>query len=126
MTPVSITADEAIADTSRTDDRSALDEAKEFLTVELGNGHVPVKDLLNRAIDVGLSEKTLRRAKKQLGVRATKGGYQGEWVWAFPFDANAMMDGMSKMAKPLKDAHSESMAIFASTWPPLAAPEDDL
>lgn len=50
---VSITAGEAIGDTSRTDDRSALDEAKEFLTVELGSGPGSFKDLRYRAGDVG-------------------------------------------------------------------------
>jgi hypothetical protein len=74
---------------------------------------------------MGISEKTLRRAKKQLGVHDRKDSFQGKSVWAFPFNANAMMEGMSKTAKPLKDAHTESMAIFAPTWPSLAAPEDE-
>lgn len=123
---VSITADEAIGDTSRTDDRSALDEAKEFLTAELGDGAIPAKDLLNRARDMRISEKTLRRAQKQLGIEPKKAGFQGEWVWTLPFNAAAIMNGMPKMANPVKDAHTESMAIFAPTWPPLAAPEDDV
>jgi hypothetical protein len=32
----------------------------------------------------GLSEKTLERARKRLGVVAEKDGFQGRWAWRLP------------------------------------------
>jgi AAA domain/Bifunctional DNA primase/polymerase, N-terminal len=72
---------------------SAMSEAKEFLIAELANGCAPAKDLVSRARQQGISEKTLRRAQKQLGVQHTKEGYQGEWVWALPSNPISIMRG---------------------------------
>jgi hypothetical protein len=97
----------------------AMNEAKQFLVTQLENGAVEAKELLSRARDLSISEKTLRRAQKQLGVQARKEGYQGEWVWMFPFNPSAIMhialpkvapssaDGGSKVVNPPKDAQPE-------------------
>jgi hypothetical protein len=110
------------------EDRGALNVAKEFLIAELGDRAVPAKDLLSRAKDIRISEKTLRRAQKQLGVQARKEGYQGEWVWRFPFDTNAIMHGAllgaaaptrsSKEVNSSKGGQPEGVAIF-DPWPSL-------
>lgn len=38
----------------------------------------------------GITEKTLRRAQKEMGITATKDGYHGQWIWSFPFDAKSL------------------------------------
>jgi hypothetical protein len=83
------------SDGSAEDRPSAMSAANEFLIAELGNGAVHANALLKRARDLRISEKTLRRAAKLLGVQNRKEGYQGEWVWRFPFDPNAIMRGLS-------------------------------
>jgi hypothetical protein len=104
------------------EDRGALNVAKEFLIAELRDRAVPAKDLLSRAKDIRISEKTLRRAQKQLGAQARKEGYQGEWVWRFPFDRHAIMHGAlpdatsptdsSKVVNSSKGGQPENVAIF--------------
>lgn len=112
------------------EDRGAVNVAKEFLIAELGDRAVPAKDLLSRAKDIRISEKTLRRAQKQLGVQVRKEGYQGEWVWTLPFNPNAIMRGVfaetassppdnSKVVNPPKGAQPQNVAIFDPSWPPL-------
>jgi len=69
------------------DDRSALEEAKDYLLGELALGPVPVADLRRGAEANGLSWPTIERAKKLLGVQArrisTAGGARGSgrWEW---------------------------------------------
>jgi putative DNA primase/helicase len=119
------------------EDHGAMNEAKQFLMTQLRNGAVPTKELLSRARNLGISEKTLRRAKERLGVQKRKEGYQGEWVWMFPFDPNAIMrstlsevapssvNGGSKAANPPKGAQPEDVAIFDSAWPSLSQNEEE-
>jgi AAA domain/Primase C terminal 1 (PriCT-1) len=69
------------------DDRTALEEAKDYLLGELAFGPVPVVDLHRGADANGLSWRTVERAKKLLGVEARRvsasgtprGG--GRWEW---------------------------------------------
>jgi hypothetical protein len=69
------------------DDRSALEESKDYLLGELAGGPVPVADLRRGAEANGLSWRTVERAKKLLGVEARRisgGGSPrgaGRWEW---------------------------------------------
>jgi RecA-family ATPase len=68
------------------DSRSQLKEAKTFLHCELKNGERPARELIEQAKNqLGISEKTLRRAKEQLHITSQLGAYQGQWMWAYPF-----------------------------------------
>jgi hypothetical protein len=67
----------------------ARSEAAEFLNDALANGPVPARDIIRDAEDAGISEKTLRRAKKLLGVVANREGEAGKrgagrWLWKLP------------------------------------------
>jgi hypothetical protein len=59
-------------------------EAREFLLDRLEAGPVPCDDILDEAKQNGISEKTLRRAKKDLRVVSRKGKMNGEWTWELP------------------------------------------
>ena len=69
------------------DDRSALEEAKDFLLAELALGPVPVADLRRAADANGISWRTVERAKKLLGVEARRISStssprgSGRWEW---------------------------------------------
>jgi hypothetical protein len=64
-------------------DADALNDAVEFLRAELADGPRPQDEIMQAAGKCRHSEKTLRRAKKMLGVVAQKSGFgaAGEWRW---------------------------------------------
>lgn len=67
----------------------ARDEALEFLTAELADGWRPARDVTREARSAGISERTLKRAKQQLGVVVERIGEPGvrgggAWYWALP------------------------------------------
>ena len=80
---VDITANEAMAAVGG--GHAARREAKEFLLDRLKAGPVKSEDLIEEAKQAeGISEITLRRAKKDLGIKSRKGGFDGAWMWELP------------------------------------------
>jgi putative DNA primase/helicase len=71
----------------------ALDEAEAFLRNALGDGPRTRRDLETAAEAEGLSWRTVRRAKKKLGIVATKTGYASGWTWRLPEGVTATDDG---------------------------------
>jgi len=67
------------------EERSAVDEAVEFLEAELGDGgrHLAA-EILRDARKIGITEPTLRRARKRLEVRTEKAGFGRGWEWWLP------------------------------------------
>jgi RecA-family ATPase len=80
---VEITANEAMQAASG---HTAKREAREFLLERLETGPAKQNDILDEAKQEGIAEKTLRRAKKDLGVKSRKerGKIDGEWLWELP------------------------------------------
>jgi hypothetical protein len=62
---------------------SRLESAVDWARNELSDGPVPSKVLFRRAREAGISDRTLRRAMKQLGASTRKlsGGRFTAWVW---------------------------------------------
>ena len=73
-----------------TDGVSALDEAIDFLKDELADGAVEVKQVERDADAAGIYQRTLRRARENIGVRVKRqsepGGKRGSgrWLWELP------------------------------------------
>ena len=65
------------------EERSALEEAMDFLQDALVNGPVDNKLVKKDAREADIAEITLKRAKSALGIRAKKQG-DGPWMWALP------------------------------------------
>jgi putative DNA primase/helicase len=103
--PVPMTADEAMQADSASKSASALEGAREWLRETLANGPVAATDVLDRAKAEGISEKTLRRASKDLKVQKVKEAMEGGWEWSLP----------PKMAKSAEDARASSVATFEET-----------
>ena len=81
--PVDVTADQAIAAASGAlKDGAPLNEAKEFLRELLADGPVSAKEGEEAAKANGITRRTLERARKELGVKAKKNGFEGGWTWA--------------------------------------------
>ena len=67
------------------EDRSDLDEAKSFLQEVLGSGPKDYQALMRQAKKAGISERTLRRAKRALGAISEKSERKdGPWCWTLP------------------------------------------
>lgn len=82
--PIRTTADETLRVTVRDDSRApARAEAKDWLQDVLKEGPVPAADVFDQAKADGIAERTLKYAKKELGVRTEKiGGKGGSWLWS--------------------------------------------
>ncbi|MGL5448055.1 MAG: AAA family ATPase [Rhabdaerophilum sp.] len=123
---VDISADEAIGEGSPQRDHSQFDAAKQFLIEELRHGPVPSTLIFERAAEQRISDKTLRRAQKELGIKPKKNAqFQGGWIWEFPFDAGDWETIKANlktpnMAKITKDAHANegvSLGFSGHLWP---------
>ncbi len=68
------------------EERSALDEAKDFLLDVLAAGPVEAKQIWRDSKDCGIAERTMKRAKKALGVIAEKTDFSKGWRWRLPDD----------------------------------------
>jgi len=78
--PVCMTADEALAaHAEKRKGSSALGEAENFLRERIGASGVSSKDIHDEAEALGISERTLKRARKKLGVKASKDSYAEGW-----------------------------------------------
>jgi len=68
------------------EERTAVDDAVEFLRDALAEGAVPAKQLIRAANDAGHSKRTLDRAKKEINARSFKSGVDGGWLWTLDQD----------------------------------------
>lgn len=80
---VEVTATEAMqAEAAGGQSRYALREATEFLQEQLATGPGKVKEINEEAEANGITTATLRRAKRDLGVKSRKEkGVDAEWLW---------------------------------------------
>jgi hypothetical protein len=65
-------------------DRRPRAKAKRFLRDVLRTGPVQAKAIQRQARAFGISEKTLRRAGKDLAVGIEKTGFRDGWMWTLP------------------------------------------
>lgn len=75
-----MTLDELLSHRKPGSRSSRLDDAEEFLEALLADGVAAAADIMAWAQDNGISEKTLKRAKKNIGVKTTR--QDGHWIWS--------------------------------------------
>jgi hypothetical protein len=85
--------------------RSALEMAHEFVQNQLGRGAKPAKDLRVQARRAGITDRTLERAAKELGVvheRLGRTGSRGsgQWVWVLPNSVANLIERRQAPARP--------------------------
>ena len=97
--PVDVNVDQAIAAASEAtrDGGRSMREAKEYLRDLLAKSPVPAKDAEEGAEQNGISDRTLARAKKELGIKSDKDSFGGGWMWKLP---EGCQDEGSKGANP--------------------------
>jgi hypothetical protein len=81
---VDVTATEAMQAANDAKSPGARDNAKKFLLRVLADGPVTKNEIEEAAEADAIAEKTLRRAKADLGVMAKKDGENGAWRWHLP------------------------------------------
>lgn len=74
---------------SSPEEQGAREEAKRFLGEMLADGEAPGTEVVKEARECGISEKTLRRAAKDMGVDIARVGQVGKrgggvWIWRLP------------------------------------------
>lgn len=67
-------------------DGPAVSDVIEFLRAELADGPRPTAELMTLAAEAGLStnKTTWFKARRELGIKPHKAGYQGQWLLALP------------------------------------------
>ena len=87
-----LTAGRILAAASDEEERSSISEAVDFLKTALCDGGRDIKALEAEARQAGISNATLQRAKRRLGVRSHKVGMPGshlqKWVWELPAEGD--------------------------------------
>jgi AAA domain-containing protein len=109
--PSDITAEAMLRPYQPEEERSAVEEAQDFLRQSVAAGEKPANEVLKEAKKAGLSERTIDRAKKGI-VKARKAQVAGEpkgsgpWVWYLVEDQGC---------QEAQQAHRDSVAPFKDT-----------
>jgi len=91
------------------EDSTAREEAVGFLMSFLAEGPRPAREIYTEAEAAGISKRTLKRAKKILGVSSRKEGMDGPWVWELPKEATVTETGT------LGTLRTSSLPIYISS-----------
>lgn len=102
--PVAMTADDVLSESPSGDDRSALEEAKEFLAEMLDRGPVEGRVIYRQADDAGHAKRTVDRAKRELGIQSRKSSMTSPWRWELP----------TKVATATEHCHQNSVATLGN------------
>ena len=79
---VTVTADEAMALQGDPEERSAVEDAKQFLSGLLADGPVQASQIKKDAGAAGFNYRAVQRAAGRLDVKRHKEGMRGGWVWS--------------------------------------------
>jgi len=110
--PVRMTADDALAPAGDNDERSALEEAKDFVRDLLGDGPVPSKLVRSNADGAGHHWRTIERASRAVGVESYREGglgKEGVWYWRLRSPVETPATPQSP-PKPANSANAKGMA----------------
>jgi len=111
------TAVNLLDDTSNEEKRSNREEAKEFLKELLQGGAVPSEEVFTKGKKQGFSPETLRRAKKEVGIKArlVGQGRDGKWHWELPEmvkePSEMVNNGNLTISDQITDPNSDSSTI---------------
>ena len=88
--------------------RTTIDEACEFLRAILEDGALSAKDAIRKGDAAGFSDRTLKRAKAVIGIKAKRQGFGAgsTWVWELP--PKSANDGILRP----KNANPEKLTSF--------------
>lgn len=79
--PVTVTADEAMAPAGDPEERTATEDAMDWLRDLLANRGEEAAVVQKEARQAGISDKALRRAREKLRIKPRKRAFAGGWWW---------------------------------------------
>jgi hypothetical protein len=125
--PVDVTAAALLAaQGGDEDDPGGREGAETFLQELLAEGPVPSKDVFGQARQAGIADRTLKRAKAVLGVKAHKAGgtFGGDpaWFWELPVSPEGGQECL-KSATVHGGPLQGKVAPFSETLPAPVVPE---
>lgn len=82
--PVTVTADEAMQHQGDPEERSALDDARQFLLNLMADGPVKAGQVKSDSDGAGFNWRTIQRAADRLNIERNKDGMKGGWTWRLP------------------------------------------
>ena len=83
--PVSVSVDDAMAaEYSGSGDRTDREQAADWLRTALADGPMYSTQVFEQGRENGHSDKTIRRAFKDMGGKPSKSGFDGGWFWELP------------------------------------------
>lgn len=90
-------------------------EAADWLRGELAHGPVEATSIYRRSEGAGISERSLKRAARTLGVQKEPAGFRGAWHWALPSESSTSFhsvrpSNLSDSARVLNASTYESYA----------------
>ncbi len=86
---ITTTANEVLAANSGESDRSATEEAIEWLNNLLVNGPMKAPDVQKEARQAGIGDKPLRTARERMGIKPYKKEFAGGWWWELKHSEDA-------------------------------------
>jgi AAA domain-containing protein len=104
------TATALLATAGDPDEKSSLEEAKQFLRSLLATNPQPAEEGQKSARKLGIADSTLRRARTALGVQSAKQGFTGPWFWA--------LNGAEGAQTPPKVLNTQPMSILGPPTDP--------
>jgi putative DNA primase/helicase len=119
--PSRLTANDLLAAAAPADEASAEDDARTFLRSTLaGPDPLPARLVLNAARDAGISQRTLKRAKRKEGVRTTRRGFGAgsTWLWSLPGEG---LEGAERAEGDGVDGDEGGLGgeeVHTEGWPP--------
>jgi hypothetical protein len=125
LEPVTIDATSAMDRNGSPAEMSALEETKQALIQILIDGRVLAADCKRQLRESvgGASETTLARARKELGVRVRKDGFQGAWWWELTKDPSRArkeslesLKSLEPMNHPSKDPKDSKDPKESKEW----------
>lgn len=94
-------------------ERSTLDDAKNFLITELETGPRSVSEIQDDAKAAGYSIATIRRARAALGIDSYKVGMAKGWMWDLPEPPKVLIK--TRRCSASQDEHlRETMSTFGA------------
>jgi len=87
------------------ENRTATDEAMEWLRDILTNGPMAVKEIQKQAGQVGFSKKVIRLARQKLKIKPVKSSFTNGWEWSLSEDAPKMPQNPGRA--PSQESHRQ-------------------
>lgn len=91
---------------SSPEEKTAMAEANDFLTDLLTDGPMEAGGIVKKARAAGITDATLRRSKKFLGITVKKQSFKSGWCWILPEDAQKHRRCSSKNYEHLRGVMS--------------------